>query len=72
MFVRGICRVHHDLETDGPPERCDETISSIEYSDGFGGLLQTRAQADDALFGDPTFDGVVVSAHQWPAVEPTA
>ena len=29
----------------------------VEYSDGFGRLLQTRAQAEDALFGDPAFGG---------------
>ena len=26
---------------------------SVEYSDGFGRLLQTRTQAEDVLFGDP-------------------
>ncbi|SRR6266496_508291 len=30
----------------------DEVIDTREYSDGFGRLLQTRAQADDLAFGD--------------------
>ena len=34
------------------PER-DATIDTVEYSDGFGRLLQTRTQAEDVLFGDP-------------------
>jgi hypothetical protein len=32
-----------------------ETLVKVEYSDGFGRLLQTRAQAEDVLFGDTTF-----------------
>jgi RHS repeat-associated protein len=30
----------------------DETIESREYSDGFGRLVQTRAQAEDLIFGE--------------------
>ena len=45
-------RVHHDTDTDVPAERRDEEIVSVEYSDGFGRLLQTRTQAEDVLFGD--------------------
>ena len=57
--VRSDRRVHHVTETDVPlPER-DETIETVEYSDGFGRLLQTRTQAEDVLFGDPTFGGGV-------------
>jgi RHS repeat-associated protein len=59
-----IRRVHHVNETDVPlPER-DETIETIEYSDGFGRLLQTRTQAEDITFGDPVFGGAVLSANQ--------
>ena len=36
---------------DRSPER-DETIETVEYSDGFGRLLQTRTQAEDVIFGD--------------------
>ena len=43
VFVRSIVREHHVTETDVPlPER-DQTIESIQYSDGFGRLLQTRS-----------------------------
>jgi RHS repeat-associated protein len=72
MFVRSTRRVHHDAETDVPPERRDETITSVEYSDGFGRLLQTRAQAEDILFGDPVFGGGVISADQSVPVADTA
>ncbi|MGH6894858.1 MAG: RHS repeat domain-containing protein, partial [Dongiaceae bacterium] len=50
--------------TDVPlPER-DATIETAEFSDGFGRLLQTRTQAEDVLFGDPSFGGGVLSADQ--------
>ena len=53
VSVRNIVRQHHVTDTDVPlPER-DETIETVEYSDGFGRLLQTRTQAEDVLFGDP-------------------
>ena len=53
--VRTIRRIHHTNDTDvALPER-DETIESIEYSDGFGRLLQTRAQAEDVVFGQLPF-----------------
>lgn len=49
--ITTIRQVHHDTETDIlQPER-DETIESIECSDGFGRLLQTRAQAEDVMLG---------------------
>ena len=55
VSVRTTRRVHHVNDTDVPlPER-DETIETIEYSDGFGRLLQTRTQAEDITFGDAIF-----------------
>ena len=54
MSVRSVRRVHHDTDTDVPAGQRDEVIVSVEYSDGFGRVLQTRAQAEDTLFGDPT------------------
>jgi hypothetical protein len=64
VFVRSIVREHHVTETDVLlPER-DATIETVEYSDGFGRLLQTRTQAEDVLFGDPNFGGAVLSADQ--------
>ena len=52
VSVRTIRRVHHDTDTDVPPTERDATIETVEYSDGFGRLLQTRTQAEDVLFGD--------------------
>jgi RHS repeat-associated protein len=65
IFVRSIVREHHVTETDVllPAER-DATIETVEYSDGFGRLLQTRTQAEDVLFGDSRFGGGVLSADQ--------
>ena len=46
---------------DVPAAERDRTITTVEYSDGFGRLLQTRTQAEDVLFGDPTFGGGVLA-----------
>jgi RHS repeat-associated protein len=35
--------------------KTSDTLVKTEYSDGFGRLLQTRAQAEEVLFGDVTF-----------------
>jgi RHS repeat-associated protein len=66
IFVRTIRHLHHDTELDVPlPER-DETITTVEYSDGFGRLLQTRTQGEEVRFGDEHFGGgeAVISARQ--------
>jgi RHS repeat-associated protein len=55
VFVRTIRRVHHANDIHIPLEERNETIETIEYSDGFGRLLQTRAQAEDILFGTEAF-----------------
>jgi RHS repeat-associated protein len=76
MSVRSIRRVHHDSETDVPPDERARTIESIEYFDGFGRVLQARAQAEDTLYGDPAFGGSGLpldpSAPNAPAVGRTA
>jgi len=46
ISVRSARRVHH--ASDG---LSDDTIEAREYSDGFGRLIQTRAQAEDLVFG---------------------
>ena len=57
IFVRSIRHTHHDTELDVPlPER-NETITTVEYSDGFGRLLQTRTQGEEVRFGDEHFGG---------------
>lgn len=55
--ARTVRRVHHDTDTNVPAGQLDEVIVSVTYSDGFGRLLQTRSQAEDTLFGDPTHGG---------------
>jgi RHS repeat-associated protein len=46
IFVHTTRRVNH--AADGID---DETIESHQYSDGFGRLIQTRAQAEELVFG---------------------
>jgi RHS repeat-associated protein len=69
--VRSIRRVHHDSETGVPADEREETIESVEYSDGLGRLLQTRSQAEDTLFGDPVFGQGVLPADQSAPLTPT-
>jgi RHS repeat-associated protein len=52
VSVRTIRRVHHVHDTDVPADERDETIECVEFTDGFGRLLQTRTQAEDVVFGD--------------------
>ena len=64
VWVRSIRRIYHDTDTDVPSGRGDETIETVEYSDGFGRLVQTRAQAEDVIFGDAVFGSGVLPATQ--------
>ena len=57
IFVRSIRHTHHDTELDVPLTERDETITTMEYSDGFGRLLQTRTQGEEVRFGDKHFGG---------------
>ena len=75
IHVRTVRRIHHDTDVDVPlPER-DATIITMEFSDGFGRLLQTRVQREDVRFdgtgdvlvgvaAEPGTPNVVVSGHQ--------
>src|SRR5262249_48688312 len=47
IFVRSIRHIHHDTELDDPLTERDETITTVEYFDGFGRLLQTRRQGEE-------------------------
>jgi RHS repeat-associated protein len=64
VFIRTIRRVHHVNDTDIPIAERDNTIESVEYSDGFGRLLQTRAQAEDVWFGTAVFGNDVLPPDQ--------
>jgi RHS repeat-associated protein len=58
IFVRSIRQTHHDTEQNVvPPSAMNETITTVEYSDGFGRLLQTRTQGEEVRFGDEHFGG---------------
>ncbi len=47
VFVKTISRELHYQQSASSP-----TIISLEYSDGFGRLLQSRTQAQDVIFGN--------------------
>ncbi len=64
VFVHTIRRVHHINDTHIPVDERGDTIESREYSDGFGRLLQTRAQAEDELFGDNVFGNNTLTPDQ--------
>lgn len=68
MFVRTIRRIHHVNDIHIPSQERDEAIESIEYSDGFGRLLQARAQAEDVLFGNEIFGNDTLPMDQNDAV----
>lgn len=60
--VRTDRRVHHDGDPDVEPARRDEALVSVSYTDGLGRTVQTRAVAEDVVFGDPAFGGGVLPA----------
>ncbi len=62
ISVRTIHRVHHVNDAGVPAPERDEILEQIEYSDGFGRLIQTRTLADDVTFGDPSFGAEVLPA----------
>ncbi|MGH7491838.1 MAG: SpvB/TcaC N-terminal domain-containing protein [bacterium] len=64
ISVHTIKRVYHVTDTEVPQSERDETIATVEYSDGFGRLLQTRTQAEDIVFGEPIFGNQVLPADQ--------
>ncbi|MHC4676462.1 MAG: toxin TcdB middle/N-terminal domain-containing protein, partial [Planctomycetota bacterium] len=48
-----------------------EAIETREYSDGFGRLLQTRAQGEEVIFGDEKFGGKLLDPQQNPMASNT-
>ena len=64
ISVRGEKRVYHATDASVDPAVKDQTIVTVECSDGFGRVVQTRTQAEELLFGDPVFGGGVVPADQ--------
>ncbi|MBL7792405.1 MAG: VCBS repeat-containing protein [Saprospiraceae bacterium] len=64
IWVKTTKHIHHDTETDIPEPKRSETITTIEYSDGFGRVVQTRTQAEEEIFGDPLFGGDILITDQ--------
>lgn len=62
LSVRTIQRLHHTHDVEVPDAERDQTLEIVEYSDGFGRLLQTRTLAEDITFGDRTFGNHVLPA----------
>ncbi|GIH06146.1 hypothetical protein Rhe02_42130 [Rhizocola hellebori] len=58
ISVRCERRVHHDSDEGAP----GDMVSTVDFTDGFGRLLQRRAQAEDTQFGDRIFGGGVIPA----------
>jgi RHS repeat-associated protein len=59
VWVKTISRELHYQDS-----ATSDTITKVEYSDGFGRLLQTRVQAEDVIFGDQTFGSSGLPADQ--------
>jgi RHS repeat-associated protein len=51
IYVHTTARLYHTIVPDPAIPHSNETIQSREYSDGFGRLVQKRAQAEDLIFG---------------------
>ena len=64
ISVTTIRREYHDTQTEVPLPQRDQSIQTVEYSDGFGRLVQTRTQAEAEIFGDPVLGAGVLSPDQ--------
>ncbi|MEO0536834.1 MAG: SpvB/TcaC N-terminal domain-containing protein [Cyanobacteria bacterium P01_A01_bin.123] len=72
VSVRTIQREHHVHDLDIPQPERDAVIETVEYSDGFGRLLQTRTQAEDITFGDDIFGTGILTPDQQDQATTTA
>ena len=67
VSVRTTRRTHHVNDRDVPAAEAHDTIEIVEFSDGFGRLVQVRTRAEDVIFGDATFgSGTVPPKHDDP------
>jgi hypothetical protein len=57
VWVKTIKREYHYQQSVN-----NDTITSVEYSDGFGRLIQTRTQAEDVIFGNTAVERVTGSS----------
>jgi RHS repeat-associated protein len=68
LSIRTIQRVHHASDGDVPPAEREQTLERVEYSDGFGRVVQVRSQAEDVIFGEALRGGEALAAD--PSVVP--
>jgi RHS repeat-associated protein len=54
-YVRSTQREHHVNDSNVPSALMNDTLVQVAYSDGFGRVIQTRAQAEEVIFGDQDF-----------------
>src|SRR5207244_47975 len=54
--VRSIKRLHHVNEPDVATGERDDTVETLQFSDGFGRLIQTRSRGDDVVFDHPLLE----------------
>jgi RHS repeat-associated protein len=57
ISVRTVQRIHHVTDPDASGAERDDTVEFVEYSDGFGRLLQRRTLAEDIVFGNDAIFG---------------
>jgi RHS repeat-associated protein len=57
ISVRTITRVNHASDASVPPARRGDVLENVDYSDGYGRLIQTRRLAEDVVFEDETNSG---------------
>jgi RHS repeat-associated protein len=62
VSVRTIRRVFHDTNSAVPADVRDETVETLEFSDGLGRLVQTRTRSENVRFG--VANGGVLPADQ--------
>lgn len=67
-FVRTTQREHHVQDDEAPPDTKDRTVVKVEFSDGFGRVIQTRKLDQDVLYGDASTGNGVIPED--PAVAP--
>jgi len=64
LSVRTRQRLHHFHDTHIPQPERDTEMEMVEYTDGFGRLLQARTRTSAVGFGVPPFDDAGLPANQ--------
>jgi RHS repeat-associated protein len=72
VSVRTVARVYHAHDASVRAAEHDDTVEKIEYSDGFGRLIQTRTLGEDVRFGDARFGDAGLAPDPAQAIGPTS